>query len=284
MSADSPVDKVSWVASRSLAARLTRGEISSEQAVQRCISRYESREKEVRAFAAFDAERALGEARAPGPRARTARTAQRAARTAVRGQGRDRHGGPAHAAQFAALRGPPGRAGRRLRAPAAPGGLRAAGQGGHGRVRRYRPRSAHNEPARSRAHPGRLVGRLRRRRGHRHGAHGAGDADRRVGDPAVLVLRRGRLQAHLRAGPCAGTVAARAQPRYGGLDGRERGTAGPDRGSPQPGRMAGAGRWPEPADRAVPHALLARRGTRQPVGRGDRRREAVRRRPRRRTR
>ena len=47
-----------------LAARLARGEISSEQAVERCIKRYESREKEVRAFAAFDAERALGEARA----------------------------------------------------------------------------------------------------------------------------------------------------------------------------------------------------------------------------
>ena len=47
-----------------LAARLSRGEISSEQAVERCIKRYESREKEVRAFAAFDAERALGEARA----------------------------------------------------------------------------------------------------------------------------------------------------------------------------------------------------------------------------
>ena len=50
--------------SQGLAARLSRGEISSEQAVERCIKRYESREKEVRAFAAFDAERALGEARA----------------------------------------------------------------------------------------------------------------------------------------------------------------------------------------------------------------------------
>ena len=45
-------------------ARLARGEMSSEQAVERCIARYDSREKEVRAFAAFDAERALGEARA----------------------------------------------------------------------------------------------------------------------------------------------------------------------------------------------------------------------------
>ena len=44
--------------------RLASGELSSEQAVERCIARYESREKEVRAFAAFDAERALGEARA----------------------------------------------------------------------------------------------------------------------------------------------------------------------------------------------------------------------------
>ena len=49
---------------RGLAARLARGEISSEQAVERCIARYRRREKEVRAFAAFDAERALGEARA----------------------------------------------------------------------------------------------------------------------------------------------------------------------------------------------------------------------------
>ena len=45
-------------------ARLARGEMSSEQAVERCLARYDSREKEVRAFAAFDAERALGEARA----------------------------------------------------------------------------------------------------------------------------------------------------------------------------------------------------------------------------
>ena len=49
---------------RGLWARLARGEISSEQAVERCVARYKSREKEVRAFAAFDAERALGEARA----------------------------------------------------------------------------------------------------------------------------------------------------------------------------------------------------------------------------
>ena len=54
----------SGIRPQGLAARLARGEISSEQAVERCIARYESREKEVRAFAAFDAERALGEARA----------------------------------------------------------------------------------------------------------------------------------------------------------------------------------------------------------------------------
>lgn len=50
--------------SQGLWARLARGEVSSEQAVEHCVERYESREKEVRAFAAFDAERALGEARA----------------------------------------------------------------------------------------------------------------------------------------------------------------------------------------------------------------------------
>ena len=49
---------------QSLARRLASGEISSEQAVERCIKRFEQREKAVRAFAAFDAERALGEARA----------------------------------------------------------------------------------------------------------------------------------------------------------------------------------------------------------------------------
>ncbi|MCY4156134.1 MAG: amidase [Gammaproteobacteria bacterium] len=47
-----------------LAPRLATGEVSSEQAVERCIERFEQREKAVRAFAAFDAERALGEARA----------------------------------------------------------------------------------------------------------------------------------------------------------------------------------------------------------------------------
>ena len=64
MSADGPVDEVNRVASRSLARRLAGGEISSEQAVERCIKRFERREKAVRAFAAWDAERALGEARA----------------------------------------------------------------------------------------------------------------------------------------------------------------------------------------------------------------------------
>ena len=49
---------------RSLWAKLARGELSSEQAVERCIARYEDREKNVQAFAAFDGERALGEARA----------------------------------------------------------------------------------------------------------------------------------------------------------------------------------------------------------------------------
>ena len=57
-------DPDSGFRSQGLWARLARGEISSEQAVERCVARYDSREKEVRAFAAFDAERALGEARA----------------------------------------------------------------------------------------------------------------------------------------------------------------------------------------------------------------------------
>ena len=64
MSADGPVDEVNRAASGSLARRLAGGEVSSERAVERCIKRFESREKDVRAFAAFDAERALGEARA----------------------------------------------------------------------------------------------------------------------------------------------------------------------------------------------------------------------------
>lgn len=50
--------------SQGLWARLARGAVSSEQAVERCIARYEDREQDVQAFAAFDAERALGEARA----------------------------------------------------------------------------------------------------------------------------------------------------------------------------------------------------------------------------
>ena len=50
--------------SQGLWDRLARGEVSSEQAVEHCIARYEEREKNVQAFAAFDAERALGEARA----------------------------------------------------------------------------------------------------------------------------------------------------------------------------------------------------------------------------
>ncbi len=54
----------SGIRSQGLWARLARGEVSSEQAVERCIARHEERETDVRAFAVFDAERALGEARA----------------------------------------------------------------------------------------------------------------------------------------------------------------------------------------------------------------------------
>lgn len=52
----------SAIRSQGLWARLARGEVSSEQAVEHCIARYEEREKDVQAFAVFDAERALGEA------------------------------------------------------------------------------------------------------------------------------------------------------------------------------------------------------------------------------
>ena len=52
------------VEAEALWRRLARGELSSEQAVEHCIERFEKREKVVQAFAAFDAERALGEARA----------------------------------------------------------------------------------------------------------------------------------------------------------------------------------------------------------------------------
>ena len=118
--------------SQGLWARLARGEVSSEQAVERCIARYEDRENDLRAFAAFDAERALGEARA-----RDRERELRGARSAL-------HGLPfavkdvIDTVDLPTQRGSPryeGRRaeqGRRLRAPAAPGRLRAAGQGGHG--------------------------------------------------------------------------------------------------------------------------------------------------------
>ena len=55
---DSPISSPSrW-------SKRARDGIASEQEVRRCIERFKSREKAVRAFAAFDAERALGEARA----------------------------------------------------------------------------------------------------------------------------------------------------------------------------------------------------------------------------
>ena len=55
------------------------------------------------------------------------------------------------------------------------------------------------QSAQSRSYAGRLVVGLGGRRRRRHDSAGAGDADRRFGDPAGLVLRRGRDQADLSA-------------------------------------------------------------------------------------
>ena len=95
---------------------------------------------------------------------------------------------------------------------AARGGRGDPGQDGDHRVRLLLARQD-AQPAQSRAHARRLLERLGRGGGRRHGAARARQPDQRLGDPAGRVLRRLRLQADAWPDPAQRRAAALAHAR-----------------------------------------------------------------------
>ena len=77
-----------------------------------------------------------------------------------------------------------------------------------------RPRGTRN-PFDADAHARRLVQRVGCGSRRRNGAARRRHADRRVGDPSRLLLRRGRVQAHVRSGPAPRRPSAGDAARYG---------------------------------------------------------------------
>ena len=183
---------------RSLSARNARqgspsGGLTAEALVTAYLDRIAAREPVVGAWQYLDREQALAAARRRDAEA----AARAAARHPDRGQGPDRHRRHADRLRLADLSRPPAGGRRRLR--------RAGARRRRGRPRQDRDdrvRQLHagqdRQPAQPGAHAGRLVERLGRGGGRRHGAARLRHADRRLGDPARRLLRLRRLQAELR--------------------------------------------------------------------------------------
>ncbi|MNT00307.1 hypothetical protein D3C72_1347350 [compost metagenome] len=138
-----------------------------------------------------------------GRHARRRWLAQRPGGRGIRRQGCDRCRGHAHPVRLACHLARAGAVGRKLRGAVARGGRHPDRQDGDGgvRLRRARP---HPQPQQRLAHAGRIVQRFGGGGSGRHGRYRPGYANGRVNDPAGGVLRRGRLQAHLRPRPPAG--------------------------------------------------------------------------------
>ena len=151
-------------------------------------------------------DRRLAVSRSARRRSKTARrcdasAAERAAaRHPDRGQGSDRHGRHADRIRLGDLCRPSPRRRRRLRRAGARRRRDRARQDRHDRIRLLHA-GQDRQPAQPGAHARRLVERLGRRGGRRHGAARLRHADRRLGDPPGRVLRRRRLQAELRHDP-----------------------------------------------------------------------------------
>ena len=158
--------------------------------MRECLERIEEREGELRAWAHLDPEQAIAQARA---------------------RDEEEPRGPLHGlpvgvkdvidtADMPTSYGSPIYAGRRPARDAdcvdvaARAGRGDPRQDGDDRVRHLRA-AADRQPARPRAHAGRLLERLGRRGRGRDGPARLRHADRRLGDPPRVVLRRRRLQA-----------------------------------------------------------------------------------------
>ncbi len=191
------MEQLNWLDARQAAQGIRDGLFSAEDLVQACIEQIQAREPEVQAWAYFDP------GACPGAGAQCRRMAGRrqAARAAAwhtgRHQGHHRHRRHADRRRHAAA--------CRSHAVARRQGGRAAARrrrGHHGQDGDHRAGHLFARQDAQSAQPGtharRLVERLRRRGGRRHGAAGAGHADQRLGDPAGRLLRRVRFQAQPR--------------------------------------------------------------------------------------
>ena len=269
-----------WRLSAAQAVELLRaGKIESEELVAACLERVAAVEPDVQAWTFLDPEHALGQAREADAWRRAGRPLGRPARGAGRAQGHHRYGRHAHRERIGAARRPDAVARRRGHRDAAGRGGGHHGQDGHHRVRH--PHAGQDaQPARSGPHPRGLVERLRRGGGRGHGPARPRQPDRRLHDPAGVVLRGVRAQADPRSGLAARHVPPLAEPRpRGALRPRRGGSRPPARGAGRPRRArsghasARAGALPiggargaarRAALRLLPHRALEPGGGRTP--------------------
>ncbi len=194
-------------------AKIEAGTLTSEALVRACLERIAEREPTVRAWAYLDPDLALAQAKAADVSER-----RHAARRADRREGHHRHPRHADRPQLADLQGQGAVRRCRLRG-ALPDRQRGdPGQDGDHGIRQP-PSRPDDQPAQRRAHAGRLVVGLGRRGGRRPGAAGLRHPDRRLGDPSRRLLRRDRLQAHLRRLLAGRHQDAMPFGRYAGPDG-----------------------------------------------------------------
>ncbi len=162
--------------------RLASGALRAVELAEACLDRAREAEPRVQAWEFLDPAHVMRQAealdrlRAVGPADRAA------ARAARRDQGHHRHRRHADRERHPDRRRPPAADRRRGRGPAARRGRAGHGQDGLDRARLFHARQD-AQPARSRAHAGRLVLGLGRGGCGRHGAARRRHADRRVGDP-----------------------------------------------------------------------------------------------------
>ena len=226
-----------------IAADIAAGKVTALAVTEACLARIAADEPRIGAFAHLDPDHARTQARALDERKRAG---------AMLGP---LHGVPVAVKDIVDTADFPDRAGQRDpcrpaaaarrgdRHPAAGGRCRPARQDGDHRVRLLHA-GQDPQPARPRAHAGRLLERLGGGRGRGDGAFGDRQPDQRLGDPPGLVLRRGRLQAELRPDP------AHRRADHLGHAGPCRGVRTFGRGRGFPGRCAGGVRRGRPRDPA----------------------------------
>ena len=193
---------------------IRKGELASEALVRACLDRIAAREDDVQAWAHLDPELALAQAREADAALRSGGSHGRAARGAGRGQGHLRHRRHADRERLADFRWAATRARRDVRRRAARRRRRHHGQDGDDGARAA-DAGKDAQPAQSRTHPRRLVGRLGRRRRRPHGPRRTRQPDGRLDRAAGFILRRLWLQADARPRAACGRAHAIAHAGYG---------------------------------------------------------------------